>query len=304
MGRVLLALLLALGLAWGAPAGAVELPVPPDLSGARLGAVELVAVAVGDAARGDFVLAEDVARREAAAHLAARGLDVPGSDSLFAERAMAEQQGEREAAPYHLAGRVSRVDCVRSAAGVACEALIDWELLDVGRDAVVYATRTRGYAEAWRRTRMTTEMASEALARSLDSLLARPAFLAALAPSGEGAPEAVALHQDPADESQLGDKPDFITPRREPLTPRQRRIRTGAVVGGTGLVLGGGSYALYLTDPQVDRAGWTGLQVGNALGWTAVAGGAALLTAGLLTRPQAALAVGLGPGSVTLGGRF
>ncbi len=110
---------------------------------------------------------------------------------------------------------------------------------------------------------------------------------------------------DPADVSRLGSKPEF---EKIPLTPRQKSVRTGAWVGGTGLLLGAGSYAFYTTDPDVGRLAWGGMKVGNALGWGMTVGGAALLTRGLIMKPTSTkgspVHLGVGPGALQLDWTF
>jgi len=163
-----------------------------------------------------------------------------------------------------------------------------------------------------------------AVQHGLDSLMSRPGFVQTLETRPEDGAEgatataaAATRRVDPPDAPQLGKHPDFARPPHEPMSPRAKSIVSGTVLGVVGLGAGFGTWALYLQDPDVNRTAWTGMQVGNAVGWAAAVTGAGLFTYGLLrhrpgdptAQPQLAstlppVTVDVGPGSMRVNVRF
>jgi hypothetical protein len=99
-------------------------------------------------------------------------------------------------------------------------------------------------------------------------------------------------------------------PEKPPLTASQKRVRGGVGLGVIGAGVAVGTWGWYLQDPEVDRGAWTGMKAGNALGWALAAGGAGLVTWGVLGgdgsegEPEPEVSVGVSPQGVGIAARF
>lgn len=107
-------------------------------------------------------------------HMRERGFTAVGAENLVFDK------DESHRAEFRVGGIVKELDCTHTRGGMSCGLGVEWQLLDVGRDAVVYKVLTRStvfdVSEANK-----TRVAAHLLLGAFDSLLARDRFRTALA---------------------------------------------------------------------------------------------------------------------------
>lgn len=108
-----------------------------------------------------------------------RGFAAVGAENLVFDK------DESRRAEFRVGGIVRELDCRETRMGTNCGLAVEWQLLDVARDAVVYKVLTRGtvlgVAESNR-----SRIAAMLLLNAFDSLLVRGRFRAALTASTSG----------------------------------------------------------------------------------------------------------------------
>ena len=113
-------------------------------------------------------------------HLRARGFNAVGAENLLFEK------DESRRAAFRIGGIVRELQCVQMRGGTRCAVGVEWQVLDVARDAVAYAVLTRSAVYDIAKDDV-NRIGSRLLIGSLDSLLVRPEFRTMLE---KGAPQA------------------------------------------------------------------------------------------------------------------
>ncbi len=107
-------------------------------------------------------------------HMRERGFTAVGAENLVFDK------DESQRAEFRVGGIVKELDCTHTRGGMNCGLAVEWQLLDVARDAVVYKVLTRSavldVSEANK-----PRLGAHLLLGAFDSLLGRDRFRAALA---------------------------------------------------------------------------------------------------------------------------
>jgi S1-C subfamily serine protease len=145
---------------------------PPPIPKAPIGISNVVVRLEG---RDEIGLAGADFRIHLIERLRERGFAAVGAESLVFDK------DESQRAAFKLGGIVRELDC-RTVRGFSCRVGIEWQLLDVARDAVVYTVFSRAIVRDLTPSEA-PRMASRLLLEALDQLLVRDAFRRMLATS-------------------------------------------------------------------------------------------------------------------------
>jgi S1-C subfamily serine protease len=110
-------------------------------------------------------------------HMRARGFDAVGAENLVFGK---DESGR---AKYVVGGTVKEVACMTKGLRVRCRVGVEWQLLDVARDEVVYSVMTRATKEVPGDQK--DRMAGGLLDAAMDRLLDRPRFRERLVAQGD-----------------------------------------------------------------------------------------------------------------------
>lgn len=110
-----------------------------------------------------------------------RGFNAVGAENLVFDK------DESHRASYRLGGTVRELSCTKNSVALRCRVGVEWQLLDVAQDTIIYKALTR-HAVLDTPIEERKKLPAKLLLGSLDSLTAREKFRAALAQSKEATP--------------------------------------------------------------------------------------------------------------------
>lgn len=166
--------MIALVLGAFTPVLAYEPPDPVPVEASEMETVTFTRLIVRDADGVVLGATVDDIRIMMLERMRAAGHNVRGAENVvFNQDASAE-------ARFQLGGTLTEMPCQMVRGSVNCEIVIEWQLFDTNTRAVVYTATTRGFGVETGRATMSGATIQTTLKRSLDSLLARTAFVRVL----------------------------------------------------------------------------------------------------------------------------